>query len=134
MQILFYDDNEMHIFEVLDFRPDKPEHDLVDMTTLEDDFQKVVMVPHTQYTASIHIGDQLAELDPITMKRIARYNLDKENESLLNAIKRRKTDLDKLSEEYKNLSDRLERIKDIGADIWESGTEYCPENERDYEW
>lgn len=134
MQILFYDDNEMHVFEVLDFRPDKLEHDLVDMTTIEDDFQKVVMVPHTKYTASIHIGEQLAELDPTTMKRIAKYNLDKENEALMEKIKKRTVALDKLNDTYAELSDRLERIKDIGADIWKNGTEYCPENECDYEW
>ena len=133
MQILIYDDKEMHVFEVLSFIPDEIKFEEFDISSLEDYSKKVVMVPHIIYTASIHIGEQLAELDPTTMKRIARYNLEKENEELLEEIKQRKVYLGELNEEFRNLSDRLERIKEVGADIWENGTEYCSGNECDYE-
>lgn len=103
----------------------------LDAILLEDCCRKIVKLPPTTAQAIVCLREEIIELDPTTMKRIGRYNLEKENEELLYQIKSNERKIESLKKEYEELQGRLERIKEIGADIWKNGTEY--ENEQDYD-
>ncbi len=104
---------------------------VMDVTMLEDCMTRTIPIPPTEAKAIVNLRQEVIELDPTTMKRIGRYNLEKENEELLYQIKNNKSKIESLKKEYEELQGRLERIKEIGADIWENGTEY--ENDQDYD-
>lgn len=104
---------------------------VMDVTTLEDCMARTIPITPTVVKAVVILRQEVIELDPTTMKRIGRYNLEKENEELLYQIKNNESKIESLKKEYEELQGRLERIKEIGADIWENGTEY--ENEQDYD-
>lgn len=101
------------------------------MNMTADCMARTIPIPLTRAKAIVNLREEVIELDPTTMKRIGRYNLEKENEELLYQIKNNESKIESLKKEYEELQGRLERIKEIGADIWENGTEY--ENEQDYD-
>lgn len=99
-----------------------------DVTMLEDNYIHIIKTPPITATAILELRHQIVELDPTTMKRIARFSLEKENEELLEEIERNKRKIENLKSEYKELEERLKAISEIGKDIWENGTEYEKED------
>lgn len=125
MQVILYDEDEMQCFGgYLSGVTTAAPYEL-DITSIEDSNQRTIRkIPDTTAKMTVVLHHKIIELDPTIMRRIAKHNLDKENESLLKEIESHKKEIDDLKELYKTLQERLQTISDIGSDIWEHGTEY----------
>lgn len=119
VQVLLYDNKEMHVFEVVGYFPKSVEMTEFDVTTLEDNFQRKEIIPNRTYQAEITTGKVKAELDPTTMKRIAKYNLDKDFEEINKSIESAKSQLKALQEEISVKERKLSKINDVVKQIWE---------------
>lgn len=119
IQVLLYDDKEMHVFEVVGYFPKSVEMTEFDVTTLEDNFQRKEIIPNRTYQAEITTGKVKAELDPTTMKRIAKYNLNKDFEEINKSIESAKSQLKALQEEILVKERKLSTINDVVKQIWE---------------
>lgn len=119
MQILLYDDEGMHVLEVAKYFPQPVEFTEYDVTTLEDAFSKIELVPNCTYQAEIKTGEVKAEIDPTTMKRIAKYNLDKDFEEINKNIESAKKQLKALQEEISVKERKLSTINNVVEQIWE---------------
>lgn len=118
-QILLYDDKEMHVFEVVGYYPSEPLVEPVDITTIEQIQMKRAIFQDWKYQAEIAVGKVKAELDPTTMKRIAKYNLDKDFEGINKSIESAKSQLKALQEEISVKERKLSTINDVVKKIWE---------------
>lgn len=129
VKVIMYDEQEMKSYGgyIADWQMGSPTE--LDATTLDADCRTIITIPPTTAKAVFELRQQIIELDPTTMKRIARFNLEKENKDLLREIEQRKKDIERLKGQYEDLSERLKTISEIGKDIWENGTEY----EREYD-
>lgn len=83
------------------------------------------MNPTTLYVT----GKEIVKLDPTTMKRIARYNLEEENKSLLEEIAERKKVIDDLEQKEQVLRDRFKKAISTFKEIMEHG--YCEDDDED---
>lgn len=129
-QVILYDEDQMQCFggylSGFEIEYQKPI-----FTPIEDSFSTMSIKPigpSYAYT-TLKLEHEIIQLDPTTMKRIAKYNLEKENEGLLKEIEKNKKEIEGLKELYKTLQERLQAISDIGSDIWENGTEYKKEDD-----
>ena len=86
----------MHVFEVVNYHPEEPLVEPVDIATIEQVQLKRAIFQDWKYQAEIAVGKVRAELDPTTMKRIAKYNLDRDFEEI-----------------------KLSTINDVVKQIWE---------------
>lgn len=116
-QILLYDDKEMHVFDVVGYFPQPVEFTEHDVTMLEDMFQKKAIIPNCTYQAEIRTGETKAELDPTTMKRIAKYNLDKDFDELNKQIGFAESRLKHLEVQEKQMEEKLDFIKELFCKI-----------------
>ena len=82
-------------------------------------------------TTLIVTGKELVKLDPTTMKRIARYNLEEENAALLKEIEERKKVIANLEQKEEVLRDRFRKAIATFKEIMENG--YYDEGEDEYE-
>lgn len=131
VRVIVYTEDEMKSYSGYLAEWTEQNGGIMDVTMLEDCMARTIPIPPTEAKAIVNLREEIIELDPTTMKRIGRYNLEKENEELLYQIKNNERKIESLKKEYEELQGRLERIREIGADIWENGTEY--ENEQDYD-
>lgn len=118
-QILLYDEKEMHVFEVVGYYPSEPLVEPVDITTIEQIQTKRAIFQDWKYQAEIAVGKVKAELDPTTMKRIAKYNLDKDFEGINKNIDSARSQLKALQEEISVKERKLSTINDVVKQIWE---------------
>lgn len=58
MQILLYDDKEMHVWEVLGYFPQPPDMIEMDVAALEDMMSNHAIVPKGTYTAEFTVGER----------------------------------------------------------------------------
>lgn len=129
MKVILYDEKEMKSYGGYITEWTMGCSRELDATPLEDCHRTIITIPPTTAKAVVELRQQIIELDPTTMKRIARFNLEKENDGLLFEIEQNKKKIEGLKGEYEELLKRLETISQIGKDIWENGTEY----EREYD-
>lgn len=118
-QILLYDEKEMHVFEVVNYHPEEPLVEPVDIATIEQVQLKRAIFQDWKYQAEIAVGKVRAELDPTTMKRIAKYNLDRDFEEINKNIESAKSQLNALQEEISVKERKLSTINDVVKQIWE---------------
>ena len=118
-QILFYDESGMRVFDCSLFDIQPPEQTELDVTGLEDMETQTIIRTGTTATASITLGETKAELDPTTMKRIAKYNLDKDFEEINRKIESAKSQLKALQDEISVKENKLETIDKVVKQIWE---------------
>ena len=86
-------------------------------------------------TTLIVTGKELVKLDPTTMKRIARYNLEKENAALLEEIKKHKETIADFEQKEQVLRDRFKKAISTFKEIMEHGySEDDDEDEYESEW
>ena len=85
-------------------------------------------------TTLIVTGKELVKLDPTTMKRIARYNLEEENAALLKEIEERKKVIANLEQKEEVLRDRFRKAIATFKEIMENGYYDKGEDEYDSEW
>lgn len=119
LQVLLYDGEQMRVFDVVGYFPKPVEMTEYDITTLEDMFQKKAIIPNSTYQAELRTGEVKAELDPTTMKRIAKYNLDKDFEEINKNIESARSQLKALQEEISVKERKLSTINDVVKQIWE---------------
>lgn len=137
LQVLLYDGEQMHIFEVVGYFPNPVEMTEYDITTLDDMFQKKAIIPNGTYQAELRTGEVKAELDPTTMKRIAKYNLDEDFEELNRQIKSAEERLKNLNEQAEENERKLELMRELFPKIWHDANfdqdNYLPDEDYDYE-
>ena len=85
-------------------------------------------------TTLIVTGKELVKLDPTTMKRIARYNLEEENAALLKEIDERKKVIANLEQKEEVLRDRFRKAIATFKEIMENGYYDDGEDEDEDEW
>lgn len=127
MKVILYDEDEMKSFGgyLSGVAMQEPE-----ITILEDASHRVIRgMSNTSADITIELQHEIIQLDPTTMKRIAKYNLEKESKGLLIEIEKNKKQIEDLKEMYKSLQKRLQAISDIGSNIWEHETEYIKKEE-----
>ena len=130
-QLIFYDDKEMVCFDVTHFMLKEPEKQMIEATVLDDGekhFIRSILEPTVIY---LETGKEMVKLDPTTMKRIARYNLEEENATLLKEIEERKKVIDDLEQKEQVLRDRFKKAISAFKEIMENG--YYDEDEDEYE-
>lgn len=64
------------------------------------------------------MGKVKAELDPTTMKRIAKYNLDKDFKELNEKIKSAEEKLDRLNKEVEEKKEKLKFMGELLLKVW----------------
>lgn len=99
----------------------------LDLSPLESNHRIIKGISNVTADVTAKLEEEIIKLDPTTMKRIARFNLEKENEKLLKEIDEQKKRIENLKTKYDELNARLQIISDIGTDIWENGAEYKKE-------
>ena len=130
-QIIFYDNDQMMCFDVKHFIWQNLPPDLVDITALTDEVQAFVKASNRTIVTYLEPGEELVKLDPTTMKRIAKYNLEKENESLLKEIEEHKKAIAELESKEQVLRDRFTKAIGCFKSIMETG--YTDDDYDDYE-
>lgn len=120
MQVLLYDDEEMRIYNVVNFGVQNKE-----FTYNE--------VPKETIMAEITTETDKAELDPTTMKRIAKYNLDKEFREINDKINKAREELLRLDKEVNERREKILLMDNLIEMIWEDEDfdedKYLPEEE-----
>lgn len=136
-QILFYDDSGMRVFDCYLFDIQPPEQTELDVTGLEDMKTRTIIRTGTTATASIILGEAKAELDPTTMKRIAKYNLDKDFEELNRQIKSAEDRIKLLNAELETKENKLDFMHKICQQIWNDDCfdedDYAKDEDNDYD-
>lgn len=136
-QILLYDEKEMHVFDVVGYHPEEPLVEPVDIATIEQVQMKRAIFQDWSYRAEIAVGKVKAQLDPTTMKRIAKYNLDKDFEGLNRQIKSAEERLKNLNEQAEEKEQKLELMRELFPKIWHDANfdqdNYLPDEDYDYE-
>jgi hypothetical protein len=136
-QIILYDEKEMHVFDVVNYHPEEPLVEPVDIATIEQVQMKRSIFQDWSYRAEIAVGEVKAELDPTTMKRIAKYNLDKDFEELNRQIKSAEERLKNLNEQAEENERKLELMRELFPKIWHDANfdqdNYLPDEDCDYE-
>lgn len=117
-QILLYDEKEMHVFDVVNYHPEEPLVEPVDIATIEQVQMKRAIFQDWSYRAEIAVGKVKAELDPTTMKRIAKYNLDKDFEELNRQIKSAEERLESLNKEADEKKEKLKFMGELLSKVW----------------
>lgn len=130
-QIIFYDSDKMMCFDVKKFMVKEPEKQMIETTLAGDEERHFIQSTPEPICVFIETGEELVKLDPTTMKRIARYNLEEENKSLLEEIAERKKVIDDLEQKEQVLRDRFRKAIAAFKEIMENG--YYDEGEDEYE-
>lgn len=121
-QIIFYDNEEMMCFNVEHFLWQDPPTELLDVTALTDEVQSFISNARSQPTVVyLEKESEIIKLDPTTMKRIARYNLEEENKGLLKEIEERKKVIDDLEQKEQVLRGRFAKAISAFKEIMENG-------------
>ena len=120
-QLLFYntEKDEMRVYDCYVCEVKRQEGTTIDCSSLEDTVSKTMYIPSDKANAVFNIMEVVAELDPTTMKRIARYNKDKELEELNYKIQSAKDKLKRLNDEMEEKKKKLELMQNLGQQIWE---------------
>lgn len=109
MQCILCDEENMYVFNCK-------------LLNIESDTQEIFtdngirFIKNNGYTAKFQVGERI-ELDPTTMKRIARFNLEAENKKLNEEIEERKRVIEKLKNDVGNMIARIDSAKQAVYDI-----------------
>lgn len=121
-QLIYYSDKEMKCFRVESYEDITYPPDQIEITTVAD--EKPVFLPATLNPTTVIItGKEIVQLDPTTMRRIAKYNLEQENESLLKDINQKREELAELQGKEDELRKRFAKAINIFSGIMENGYE-----------
>lgn len=117
-QIFFYCEDEMECYQVRCITEVKHGCTEFDITRLEDTQEHFMLIPNDFVTASFEIGEHIVRLDDTTMKRIAKYNLCKEFESLNKKIELAKEEINSLDKEMMEKKRKLDAMDKLVEKIW----------------
>jgi seryl-tRNA synthetase len=133
-QIIYFSNQEMMCFDVESIEDITEPPEQIETTSVYGGTRTYVPAMMNP-TTLIVTGKELVKLDPTTMKRIARYNLEEENKSLLEEIAERKKVIDDLEQKEQVLRDRFKKAISTFKEIMEHGySEDDDEDEYESEW
>lgn len=130
-QVICYSEDDMRCYNVINatVTVENPEWD--EPCSL--DRQRISGLAET--TIDFETSRVPIELDPTTMKRIAKYNKEVELESLNRKIEKKNEELKKLECEKQNLEKKLDNMKNFIKDFFETDNldPYIFANYKDYD-
>lgn len=129
-QIIYFSNQKMMCFDVESIEDITEPPEQIETTSIYGEtktYALALLNPTTLFVT----GKELVKLDPTTMKRIARYNLEEENEALLKEINEHKKKIADIQQKEKVLCDRFRKAIAAFKEIMENG--YCDEDEDEYE-
>lgn len=133
-QIIYFSNQKMMCFNVESIENITEPPEQIETTSVCGEtrtYALAMMNPTTLYVT----GKELVKLDPTTMKRISRYNLEEENKSLLEEIAERKKVINDLEQKEQVLRDRFQKAISTFKEIMEHGyREDDDEDEYESEW
>ena len=127
-QIIYFSNQKMMCFDVESIEDITEPPEQIETTSVYGEtrtYAPAIMNPTTLYVT----GKELVKLDPTTMKRIARYNLEKENAALLEEIKKHKETIADFEQKEDILRDRFKKAISTFKEIMEHG--YCEDDDED---
>lgn len=127
-QIIYFSNQKMMCFDVKSIEDITEPPEQIETTSVYGEtrtYAPAIMNPTTLYVT----GKEIVKLDPTTMKRIARYNLEEENKSLLEEIAERKKVIDDLEQKEQVFRDRFKKAISTFKEIMEHG--YCEDDDED---
>lgn len=127
-QIIYFSNQKMMCFDVKSIENITEPAEQIETTSVYDEKRTYELATMNQ-TTLIVTGKEIVKLDPTTMKRIARYNLEEENKSLLEEIAERKKVIDDLEQKEQVLRDRFKKAISTFKEIMEHG--YCEDDDED---
>lgn len=130
-KVIIYDDEVMGCYEAQNIVFDY-EQNPIEITTLEDIERKYIHGIPEFYVYGAGNIRKMAELDPTTMKKIARYNKEVELENIQREIKFKKDELKALEEEIKDRQDRINKIHELVEKIYDDDEDEDYDNSYDY--
>lgn len=127
MKIIIYDEKLLQAFEVAPINFEmKDEAPYLECTIL-DCWQKGTIRGIDKYNYKLALETdavkKIAELDPTLMKRIAKYNLERENEVLTKEIDFKQAKLRQMQEKIEREQQRLDNLRSVIADFIEGDYE-----------
>ena len=129
-QIIYFSDQKLMCFGVESIEDITDPAEQIEVASVCDNMKKyipAIMKP----TTLVVTGEEMVKLDPTTMKRIARYNLEEENKALLKEITERKKVVDDLEQKEQVLRDRFKKAISTFKEIMENG--YYDDGEDEWE-
>lgn len=132
-QIIYFSNQKMMCFDVESIEDITEPPEQIETTSVYGEtrtYVPAIMNPTTLYVT----GKEIVKLDPTTMKRIARYNLEKENAALLEEIKKHKETIADFEQKEQVLRDRFKKAIAAFKEIMENGYYDDGEDEDEDEW
>lgn len=133
-KVIIYDDEVMGCYESKVINFDFKENP-VEITTLEDIERKFINgIPEYRICGSGYIR-RMIELDPTTMKKIAKYNKEIELENINREIDSKKEELEYLEEKINDRVKRIKKLKELSDNLYslDLDKDYCEDEEDDDE-
>ena len=118
-QIIYYSESETKCFDVESYEDITELPEMVEITDGNDCIRRYIP-SRLNPTTIIISGEEIVSLDSTTMKRIAKFNLEKENEFLLKEINDKKKEIAELQEQEKEMRNRFEKAIDKFHEIMET--------------
>lgn len=131
-QIIYFSNQKMMCFDVESIEDITEPPEQIETTSVYGEtrtYTPTMLNPTTLYVT----GKELVKLDPTTMKRIARYNLEEENAALLKEVEERKKVIADLEQKEQVLRDRFGKAIAAFKEIMENGYYDEDEDEDEYE-
>lgn len=132
-QIIYFGNQKMMCFDVESIEDITEPPEQIETTSVYGETRTYVPAMMNP-TTLIVTGKELVKLDPTTMKRIARYNLEEENAALLKEIEERKKAIADLEQKEDVLRNRFRKAIATFKEIMENGYYDDSEDEDEDEW
>lgn len=134
-KIIIYDDNFIQYFkgniQDLSFMQDEP----IESTSLWDNDRKFLpgIFKHFEIITNNSECDDYIKLDETMMKRIAKYNKEKELQKIEDEIKEKEKQIKELDNKLQDKEKRWQKVKDYIANIYDLDLEEDDEDYYDYD-
>lgn len=132
-QIIYFSNQKIMCFDVESIEDITEPPEQIETTSVYGETRTYVSAMMNPTTLVV-TGKELVKLDPTTMKRIARYNLEEENAALLKEIEERKKAIADLEQKENVLRDRFRKAIVTFKEIMENGYYDDDEYEDEDEW
>ena len=132
-QIIYFSNQKIMCFDVESIEDITEPPEQIETTSVYGETRTYVPAMMNPTTLTV-TGKELVKLDPTTMKRIARYNLEEGNAALLKEIEERKMVIANLEQKEEVLRDRFRKAIATFKEIMENGYYDDGEYEDEDEW
>lgn len=137
-QLIFYDDENMEVYNVENVQVNNDMHYCEEPRRA--DMMPIVSLSCVAHTIDFDTRFEKVELDPTTMRRIAKFNKEVEIKNLDKTIEDKKDELEEVRQEILKQEKKLESIKEFVGKFIKSNSETIEEyiehdddNEYDYD-